>query len=288
MMFAGIYYSTQRLVKARLASDFLSTLHFWGWQLIIVAAAITLPLGSPAARNTPSSSGPSTSPSRHLGGVRRELLLDPRAAPREVPLRRHLVLHRDDHHRGDALHRQSPLDPDQLLHSYPIFGGVQDGARAVVVWAQRRGVLPHHADPRHHVLLPAEGGGAAGVFLPALGDPFLVARLPLHLGRPAPPAQHRAARLAPEPRHDLLAHALGPLVGRHAQRPAHAPRRLAQAPHRSGLKFFAAAVTFYGMATFEGPLLSIKSVNALGTTPTGSSATCTPAPSAGTASWPPA
>ena len=45
MMFAGIYYSTQRLVKARLASDFLSQLHFWGWQLIIVAAAITLPLG---------------------------------------------------------------------------------------------------------------------------------------------------------------------------------------------------------------------------------------------------
>ena len=29
------------------------------------------------------------------------------------------------------------------------------------------------------------------------------------------------------------------------------------------LKFFAAGVTFYGMATFEGPLLSIKSVNAL-------------------------
>src|SRR3990172_4231871 len=45
MMFAGIYYSTQRLVKARLASDFLSRIHFWGWQLIIVAAAITLPLG---------------------------------------------------------------------------------------------------------------------------------------------------------------------------------------------------------------------------------------------------
>ena len=45
MMFAGVYYSTQRLVKARLASDFLSSLHFWGWQLIIVAAAITLPLG---------------------------------------------------------------------------------------------------------------------------------------------------------------------------------------------------------------------------------------------------
>ncbi len=43
--FAGIYYSLQRLCKARLFSDKLSWIHFWGWQLIIVAAAITLPLG---------------------------------------------------------------------------------------------------------------------------------------------------------------------------------------------------------------------------------------------------
>jgi hypothetical protein len=45
MLFAGIYYSTQRLAKARLASDILSGIHFWGWQLIIVAAAVSLPLG---------------------------------------------------------------------------------------------------------------------------------------------------------------------------------------------------------------------------------------------------
>ncbi|MCX6317984.1 MAG: cytochrome-c oxidase, cbb3-type subunit I [Bacteroidetes bacterium] len=43
--FAGIYYSLQRLCKARMFSDKLSWIHFWGWQLIIVAAAITLPLG---------------------------------------------------------------------------------------------------------------------------------------------------------------------------------------------------------------------------------------------------
>ncbi|MBK7678718.1 MAG: cytochrome-c oxidase, cbb3-type subunit I [Chitinophagaceae bacterium] len=43
--FAGIYYSLQRLCKARLFNDRLSWIHFWGWQLIIVAAAITLPLG---------------------------------------------------------------------------------------------------------------------------------------------------------------------------------------------------------------------------------------------------
>ncbi|HEX2679396.1 MAG TPA: cbb3-type cytochrome c oxidase subunit I, partial [Polyangiales bacterium] len=37
MLFAGVYYSTQRLLKVRLASDVLSRIHFWGWQAIIVA-----------------------------------------------------------------------------------------------------------------------------------------------------------------------------------------------------------------------------------------------------------
>ncbi|HEB53961.1 MAG TPA: cytochrome-c oxidase, cbb3-type subunit I, partial [bacterium] len=45
MMFAGMYYSTQRLLKTRMASDLLSRIHLWGWQLIILGAAITLPLG---------------------------------------------------------------------------------------------------------------------------------------------------------------------------------------------------------------------------------------------------
>ena len=44
-IFAGIYHSTQRLLKTRMFSDGLSRLHFWGWQFIIVLAAITLPLG---------------------------------------------------------------------------------------------------------------------------------------------------------------------------------------------------------------------------------------------------
>lgn len=44
-IFMGVYYSLQRLCKARMFSDVLSKIHFWGWQLIIVAAAVTLPLG---------------------------------------------------------------------------------------------------------------------------------------------------------------------------------------------------------------------------------------------------
>jgi len=44
-IFMGVYYSLQRLVKARMFSDLLSKLHFWGWQLIIVLAAVTLLAG---------------------------------------------------------------------------------------------------------------------------------------------------------------------------------------------------------------------------------------------------
>ena len=44
-IFAGVYYSTQRLLKARMYSDILSKINFWGWQIIIIGAAITLPMG---------------------------------------------------------------------------------------------------------------------------------------------------------------------------------------------------------------------------------------------------
>jgi cytochrome c oxidase cbb3-type subunit I/II len=44
-IFMGVYYSLQRLLRARMFSDILSKIHFWGWQLIIVSAVITLPLG---------------------------------------------------------------------------------------------------------------------------------------------------------------------------------------------------------------------------------------------------
>lgn len=44
-VFAGIYHSSQRLLKTRMYSDILSRIHFWGWQFIIVIAAVTLPLG---------------------------------------------------------------------------------------------------------------------------------------------------------------------------------------------------------------------------------------------------
>lgn len=44
-IFAGVYYSLQRLLKTRMWSDLLSNINFWGWQLIILSAVLTLPFG---------------------------------------------------------------------------------------------------------------------------------------------------------------------------------------------------------------------------------------------------
>ena len=60
-LFATSYYVVQRTCHARLFAGGLAAFTFWGWQLVIVLAAITLPLGFTTARNTPSSSGRSTS-----------------------------------------------------------------------------------------------------------------------------------------------------------------------------------------------------------------------------------
>ena len=53
-IFTGIYYSLQRLLKARMWSDKLSYINFWGWQFIIVCAVVTLPMGMTSGKNTPS------------------------------------------------------------------------------------------------------------------------------------------------------------------------------------------------------------------------------------------
>ena len=49
-IFTGVYYSLQRLLKARMWSDKLSYLNFWGWQFIIVCAVITLPMGMTSSK----------------------------------------------------------------------------------------------------------------------------------------------------------------------------------------------------------------------------------------------
>jgi cytochrome c oxidase cbb3-type subunit 1 len=60
-LFATSYYAVQRTCQTRLISDTLASITFWGWQLVIVLAAITLPLGlTPVPRSTRNWNGRST------------------------------------------------------------------------------------------------------------------------------------------------------------------------------------------------------------------------------------
>ena len=108
-IFTGVYYSTQRLLKARMWSDLLSRLHFWGWQAIIVAAAITLPLGFTQAKEYAELEWPIDIAIAVVWVVFAVNFFGTLArAARAAPLRRDLVLHRDHRHRRGAAHLQQP------------------------------------------------------------------------------------------------------------------------------------------------------------------------------------
>lgn len=264
MMFAGVYHSTQRLVKARLASDFLSNLHFWGWQLAIVAAAITLPLGFTRGKEYAELIWPINIAVALMWvtfainffwtlGIRREKSLYVAIWFYIATIVTVTMLYVVNH----------LSIPTSLTHSYPIFGGVQD---ALVQWWYGHNAVAF--------FLTTPILGIMYYYVPkAAGRPVYSYRLsivhfwslvfiyiwagPHHLLYTALPGWLQSLGMI----FSLMLWAPswgGMLNGLLTLRGAW--HKLRTDPV---LKFFAAGVTFYGMATFEGPLLSIKSVNAL-------------------------
>jgi cytochrome c oxidase cbb3-type subunit I/II len=265
MMFAGIYYSTQRLVKARLASDFLSSLHFWGWQLIIVAAAITLPLGLTRGKEYAELIWPINIAVAGIWVVFAVNFFWTLARRHEKSLYVAIWFYIATIITVAMLYIVNHLSiPTSLLHSYPVFGGVQDGL--VQWWYGHNAVAFFLTTP---IL------GIMYYFLPKAAErPVYSYRLsvihfwslvflyiwagPHHLLNTALPNWLQLLGMT----FSLMLWAPswgGMLNGLLTLRGAWGKLRTDPV-----IKFFAAAVTFYGMATFEGPLLSIKSVNALG------------------------
>ena len=119
-----------------------------------------------------------------------------------------------------------------LMKSYSAYAGVQD---AMVQWWYGHNAVGFFLTAGflgHDVLLHPQAGRAAGVLVPAVDRALLGADLHLHVGRPAPPALHRAARLDAVDRHGVLADPAGAELGRHDQRHHDAVGRLAQAARR--------------------------------------------------------
>lgn len=263
-MFAGIYYSTQRLVKAALPSRFLSRLHFWGWQLIIVAAAITLPLGLTRGKEYAELIWPINIAVVLIWVVFAINFFWLLAVRREKSLYVAIWFYIATIVTVAMLYIVNHLQvPTSLTHAYPIFGGVQD---ALVQWWYGHNAVAF--------FLTTPILGMMYYFMPKAADrPVYSYRLsvvhfwslvfiyiwagPHHLLNTSLPAWLQSMGML----FSLMLWAPswgGMLNGLLTLRGAW--DRVRTDPV---LKFFAAGVTFYGMATFEGPLLSIKSVNAL-------------------------
>ena len=264
MMFAGVYYSTQRLCKCRMGNDTLSNIHFWGWQLIIVAAAITLPLGLSRGKEYAELIWPiniAVAVIWVVFAVNFFLTLHKRNEP---SLYVALWFYIATIITVAMLYIVNHLSiPTSWTHSYGIFGGVQDGL--VQWWYGHNAVAFFLTTP---IL------GIMYYFLPKAAErPVYSYRLsivhfwslvflyiwagPHHLLNTALPKWLQLLGMF----FSLMLWAPswgGMLNGLLTLRGAWDKLRTDPV-----IKFFIAAVTFYGMATFEGPLLSIRAVNSL-------------------------
>jgi len=264
MMFAGVYYSTQRLCRVRMASDLLSKINFWGWQFIIVCAAITLPAGYTRGKEYAELIWPINILVAVIWLVFAVNFFWTLGKRNERSLYVGLWFYIATIVTITMLYVVNHLSiPTSFTHSYPIFGGVQD---ALVQWWYGHNAVAF--------FLTTPMLGIMYYFVPkAANRPVYSYRLsiihfwslvfiyiwagPHHLLNTSLPDWLQSLGMI----FSLMLWApswAGMLNGLLTLRGAW--DRLLTDPV---LKFFAAAVTFYGMATFEGPLLSIKAVNAL-------------------------
>ncbi|HRE42155.1 MAG TPA: cytochrome-c oxidase, cbb3-type subunit I [Ignavibacteria bacterium] len=263
-IFMGIYYSLQRLCKARMFSDKLSKIHFWGWQLIILSAAITLPLGFTTSKEYAELEWPI------------DILITLVWVVFAINMFGTIIKRREKHMYVSiwfyiatvvtvaVLHIVNSIEiPVTLFKSYSVYAGVQD---ALVQWWYGHNAVAF--------FLTTPFLGLMYYFLPkAAGRPVYSYRLsivhfwsliflyiwagPHHLLYTSLPDW--AQTLGTVFSVMLLAPSWGGMFnGLLTLRGAWDKVR-----EEPVLKFMVVAITAYGMSTFEGPLLSFKNVNAI-------------------------
>ncbi len=263
-LFMGIYYSLQRLLKARMWNDTLSWVHFWGWQFVILCAAYTLPMGL----TTSSEYGELIWPI--------DILITLVWVVFGINMFGTILTRRENHLyvaiwfyiatwvTVAVLHIVRSFElPVTFTQSYPLFAGVQD---ALTQWWYGHNAVAF--------FLTTPYLGMMYYFLPkAANRPVYSYKLsiihfwalifiyiwagPHHLLYSAMPDWVQSlgtvfSIMLIAPSWGGMLNGLLTLRG--------AWDRVRQDPV---LKFMVVAVTAYGMATFEGPMLSIKSLNAI-------------------------
>jgi len=263
-IFAGVYYSMQRLLKTRMYSDLLSNINFWGWQLIIVAAAITLPLGYSTSKEYAELEWPIDIAIALIWVVFGINMIMTILKRRERHIYVAIWFYIATFVTVAILHIFNSLElPVSGLKSYSVYAGVQD---ALVQWWYGHNAVAF--------FLTTPFLGLMYYFVPKVANrPVYSYRLsiihfwslifiyiwagPHHLLYTALPdwAQNLGVVFSVM----LIAPSWGGMInGLLTLRGVWDKVRT-----DAVLKFFVVAITGYGMATFEGPMLSLKNVNAI-------------------------
>jgi cytochrome c oxidase cbb3-type subunit I/II len=263
-IFTGVYYSLQRLCKARMFNDRLSWIHFWGWQAIIAAAAITLLLGYTTGKEYAELEWPIDIAITIVWVVFGINLFGTIIKRREKHLYVAIWFYIATWITVAMLHLVNSFEiPVSAFKSYSWYAGVQD---ALVQWWYGHNAVAF--------FLTTPILGLMYYFLPkAANRPVYSYRLsiihfwalifiyiwagPHHLLYTSLPdwAQSLGTVFSVM----LIAPSWGGMLnGLFTLRGAWDKVR-----EDPVLKFMVVAVTCYGMATFEGPMLSLKNVNAI-------------------------
>ena len=263
-IFAGVYYSLQRLLKARMFSDILSNFHFWGWQLIIVSAAITLPLGITTSHEYAELEWPIDIAITLVWVAFGVNMFGTIFKRRERHLYVAIWFYIATFITVAVLHLTNSMQlPISLFKSYYVYAGVQD---ALVQWWYGHNAVAF--------FLTTPFLGLMYYFLPKMANrPVYSYRLsilhfwalifiyiwagPHHLLYSSLPDWAQSLGVVFSIM--LIAPSWGGMInGLLTLRGA-----WDQVRENTILKFMVVGITSYGMATFEGPMLSLKNINAI-------------------------
>lgn len=263
-IFFGVYYSLQRLCKTRMYSDLLSSIHFWGWQLIIVTAALTLPLGITTSKEYAELEWPIDIAITLVWVVFGWNMLATIARRKDKHMYVAIWFYIATFLTVALLHVVNSFElPVSFLKSYSAYAGVQD---ALVQWWYGHNAVAF--------FLTTPFLGIMYYFVPKAADrPVYSYRLsiihfwalvfmyiwagPHHLLYTALPDW--AQSLGVVFSFMLIAPSWGGMIN------GLLTLRGAWDKVKSDpvLKFFVVGITAYGMSTFEGPMMSLKNVNAI-------------------------
>ncbi|MFP5079836.1 cytochrome-c oxidase, cbb3-type subunit I [Pedobacter sp. JCM 36344] len=263
-IFMGVYYSLQRLLKARMFSDVLSKIHFWGWQLIIVSAVITLPMGFTSSHEYAELEWPIDIAITIIWVVFGVNMFGTIIKRREQHMYVAIWFYIATFVTVAVLHIVNSFQlPISAFKSYYIYAGVQD---ALVQWWYGHNAVAF--------FLTTPYLGMMYYFLPKMANrPVYSYKLsilhfwslifiyiwagPHHLLYTSLPSWAQSLGVAFSIM--LIAPSWGGMInGLLTLRGAWDKVR-----EEATLKFMVVALTSYGMATFEGPMLALKQINAI-------------------------